>query len=56
MRGHLRPSRVEKALNVVMGKGRSRPARGWASEISLRLRFFQACGLASDRASFASSR
>jgi hypothetical protein len=56
MHDHLQRSRLEKILNVVMGKGRSRPARGWADGISLHLRFFQACGLASDRASFASLR
>jgi hypothetical protein len=39
MRGHLLRSRVEKVLNV--------PQR-------VRLRFFLACGLASDPASFAS--
>ncbi len=55
MLGHLRRSRVEKVPNVVRDKGRSRPAQGWAGEMSLRLRFFPACGLASDHASFASS-
>jgi len=54
MRGHLLRSRAEKVLNVVEGKGRSRPARGWTGEILLRLRFFLACGLASAFASFAS--
>jgi hypothetical protein len=39
MRGHLLRSRIEKVLNV--------PQR-------VRLRFFLACGLASDPASFAS--
>ena len=54
MQGHLRRSRVEKVLNVVKGKGRSRPAQGWAGEISLRFRLFLSCGLASGSASFAS--
>lgn len=54
MRDHLRRSRLEQILNIVRGKGRSRPAQGWAGEMSLRFRFFQACGLASDHASFAS--
>ena len=55
MQGHLRRSRVEKVLNVVRGKGRSRPAQGWAGEMSLRVRIFLSCGLASNHASFASS-
>lgn len=54
MQGHLRRSRVEKVLNVVKGKGRSRPAQGWAGEMSLRFRLFLSCGLASGP-SFASS-
>ena len=41
IRGHLRRSRPEKILNVFQ---------------RIRFRFFQACGLASGHASFASSR
>ncbi len=41
IRGHLRRSRPEKILNVFQ---------------RIRLRFFQACGLASGRISFASLR
>ena len=43
IRGHLRRSRPEKILNVFVCQ-------------RIRLRFFRACGLASGRTSFASSR
>ena len=39
-------SRRVRILNVPMGESQSWLAQGWAGELSVRLRFFLACGLA----------